>query len=134
MRTQETGSKSVLSSSSSTSSIKAGLGIIREADESPLPEIISLPKTDLGDKDGTSMFLLADFRLLQSVLPKRPTLGEVAAEFVIEAFVFVVVDSALPTASLFLPEVPDYFRPALSDLTRMRTRGQLAQISPPKLR
>lgn len=123
MRTQEAGSKSVLLSSLSTSLTKTDLGIIQGADKSALPEGISLPKTDLGDEDGTSVYLLADYRLLQNVLPKRLILGRIAVEVVIKAFVVVAIDSVLPPAFLSLPEAPNYSKLALSNLIKMRTRG-----------
>ena len=86
-------------------------------------EKILLPKTDLDDEDGIDVCPLVDCRLSQSVSPKRPILGGVAVEVVVEAFVVVIVHGALSLASLSLSKALDCSKPALSDLTEMRTRG-----------
>lgn len=111
-------------SSSSSFSTKTGLGIIQGVDSSALPEKILLPKTDLNDKDGTSVCSLSDYLLLQSLLPKRSTLGKVIAEVIKKAIVVVVVDGILSPAFSFLSEVPNCSRPALSDLTKIGKRGR----------
>lgn len=90
---------------------------------SALPKGILSPETNLGDENDTGACSLLDYRLSQSVLPKRPTLGRVVAEVVGEAVVVVVVDDALSPASSSLPEALGCSRPALLDLTGIRKRS-----------
>lgn len=118
----------------STSSIKAGLGIIEWANSSILSEKTLLLEINLGDKIDINICTLVDYYLLQNILPKKPTLKGVITEVIGKAVIVVVIDSTLPLAFSFLPEMPNCFRPTLSDLIRIKRRGQLAEIYLPKLR